>query len=114
MVRNIFIDGTDCRATFGVWVLKGGYDDLFSFPAMKEPDTNDWAEHDGEECAAARGDLLWKLDVDSAVRFSHENTDVQTLYKDYLGTPCGEKAHHLLHTDHESWTVPPKREGVEY
>ena len=56
--------------------------------------------HEGVEMAAARGDKLWKLDAGSELRFSHENPDVQALYRAYLKTPLGERAHHLLHTDH--------------
>ena len=53
--------------------------------------------HEGEELAACRGRKLWGLDGASKVRFSHENPDIQTLYKEYLGKPLSEKAHHLLH-----------------
>ena len=56
--------------------------------------------HEGQELAKVRGKKLWKLDSDSSVRFSHENTDVLALYQEYLGKPLGEKSHHLLHTDH--------------
>ena len=35
--------------------------------------------------------------------FSHENSDIITLYNDYLKAPLSEKAHHLLHTDHNAW-----------
>ena len=53
--------------------------------------------HEGEELAVCRGKKLWGLDGASKVRFSHENPDIQTLYKEYLGKPLSEKAHHLLH-----------------
>lgn len=53
--------------------------------------------HEGQELAACRGKKLWGLDGASKVRFSHENPDIQTLYKEYLGKPLSEKAHHLLH-----------------
>ena len=53
--------------------------------------------HEGEELATCRGKKLWKLDSNSQVRFSHENPDIQALYKEYLGKPLSEKAHHLLH-----------------
>ena len=56
--------------------------------------------HDGVEMAASRGAQLWKADAKSSVRFSHENPDVQALYRTYLKAPLGEKAHHLLHTDY--------------
>ena len=49
MKTNIYIDGTDARAAFGVWVVRGGYNDLLAYPAMKEPAANDWPEHDGLE-----------------------------------------------------------------
>ena len=57
---------------------------------------------EGQELAAYRGKKLWKLDSNSLVRFSHENSDVQALYQEYLGAPLSEKAHHLLHTDHNA------------
>lgn len=61
--------------------------------------------HDGVEMAQYRGDILWGLDKDAKVRFSHENPDVQALYAEYLETPLGEKSHHLLHTEYESWDI---------
>ena len=62
--------------------------------------------HDGEECAEARGNVLWRLDHKMPLRFSHENPDVQALYKEYLGKPLSERSHHLLHTDIEAWQMP--------
>ncbi len=62
---------------------------------------------DGVELAEYRGGALWDMDKNEKVRFSHENTDIQTLYRDYLEKPCGERAHHLLHTDHDAWRMPP-------
>ncbi|MGN1001624.1 MAG: NADH-dependent [FeFe] hydrogenase, group A6 [Oscillospiraceae bacterium] len=64
--------------------------------------------HDGCELAGERGDVLWELDADAEIRFSHENPDVNALYAEYLGTPLSEKAHHLLHTDHHAWEMPAK------
>lgn len=62
---------------------------------------------DGEELAEYRGDALWDMDKQEKIRFSHENSDVQTLYREYMEKPCGERAHHLLHTDHSAWQMPP-------
>ena len=56
--------------------------------------------HEGQELAAPRGSLLWKLDAGSEIRYSHENPDIQALYRAYLKKPLGERAHHLLHTEH--------------
>ena len=65
--------------------------------------------HEGVEMAASRGSQLWKLDAKAELRFSHENPDVQELYRVYLKKPLGEKAHHLLHTDHDAWSAMPEQ-----
>ena len=65
--------------------------------------------HEGAELAAERGDRLWQLDAGSNIRFSHENPDIQTLYREFLGAPLGEKSHHLLHTNHRGWSMPAAR-----
>jgi iron-only hydrogenase group A len=41
---------------------------------------------------------IYSEDESKKMRKSHENPDVQTLYKEFLGAPLGEKSHHLLHT----------------
>ena len=63
--------------------------------------------HYNEERAAERGEVLYNYDEKNVLRFSHENPEVQTLYTEYLKEPCGELAHHLLHTDHTGWDMPP-------
>ena len=62
--------------------------------------------HEGQELADTRGRVLWNLDKNSVLRYSHENPDVQALYKEYLEKPLGHKSHHLLHTDLTEWSVP--------
>ena len=47
---------------------------------------------------AERAKALYSEDADKAIRKSHENPSIKTLYKEYLGEPGSEKAHHLLHT----------------
>ncbi len=56
--------------------------------------------HDGEELAFERGKNLYYLDENAAFMYSHENPDIDLLYKEYFGEPNGHKAHMLLHTDH--------------
>ena len=46
----------------------------------------------------ARTKALYKDDEKCAIRQSHNNPEIQAIYKDYLGQPLGEKSHHLLHT----------------
>lgn len=53
-----------------------------------------------------RGELLYKLDRLSPMRFSHENPEINVLYKHFLEKPLSEKAEEILHTDHESWSMP--------
>ena len=62
--------------------------------------------HEGEELADTRGQILWNLDKNSVIRYSHENPDVIALYREYLEKPLGQKSHHLLHTDLTEWSVP--------
>ena len=56
--------------------------------------------HDGEEYAELRAPTLYELDRRKPIRFSHENPEIVRLYEDYLGKPCGERPHHLLHVEH--------------
>ena len=65
--------------------------------------------HDGPEMAEARGNVLWSIDKKSPVRFSHENPEIQTLYREYLRAPLSGRSHHLLHTDHEGWKMPNQK-----
>lgn len=62
--------------------------------------------HDGCELAESRGNVLWNLDKNETLRFSHENPDVLELYRSYLDAPLGNLSHHLLHTDHHGWKMP--------
>ena len=65
--------------------------------------------HDGKEMAEYRGGVLWNLDKKAAIRYSHENSDVMELYRDYLKAPLSHRAHHLLHTDHHGWKMPNEK-----
>ena len=65
--------------------------------------------HDGQELADERGKILWAIDKDEKIRFSHENPDVIALYQEYLSAPLGKRSHHLLHTDHHGWKMPNQK-----
>ena len=47
-----------------------------------------------------RAAALYREDAGKPIRKSHENPFIQELYKEFLGKPCGEKSHHLLHTQY--------------
>ena len=50
------------------------------------------------EIVHERAKAIYAEDLDKPLRASHLNPEVQQLYKDFLGEPYGDKAHHLLHT----------------
>jgi NADP-reducing hydrogenase subunit HndD len=54
--------------------------------------------HGDSNVIRARFDAIYREDASKTVRKSHENQYVQKLYKEFLGAPMSEKAHHLLHT----------------
>ena len=45
-----------------------------------------------------RAKALYDEDKIMPLRKSHENSQIQALYRDYLGKPGGELSHHYLHT----------------
>ena len=49
---------------------------------------------------ARRAEALYTADRNNAVRKSHENEAVMTLYTEYLGKPGSHKAHEILHTSY--------------
>ncbi|MCF0114992.1 MAG: iron hydrogenase small subunit [Erysipelotrichaceae bacterium] len=51
---------------------------------------------------AKRAAALYTEDEKQVYRQSHNNPQIQKLYKEYLGEPCGHKAHELLHTSYVS------------
>lgn len=54
---------------------------------------------------AERAKVLYNIDSANTLRKSHENPAVVELYKEYLGKPGSEKAHHLLHTTYVKRSV---------
>ena len=55
-----------------------------------------------------RAKVLYSEDEKQAVRQSHNNKQIQALYKDYLGEPNSHKAHELLHTSYKARERFPK------
>ncbi|MGM9662359.1 MAG: NADH-dependent [FeFe] hydrogenase, group A6 [Oscillospiraceae bacterium] len=49
---------------------------------------------------AKRAEALYSEDERNVLRQSHNNTQIQKLYADYLGEPCSHRAHELLHTSY--------------
>ena len=51
-----------------------------------------------ETYRAKRAAVLYEEDERQPIRQSHNNPDIQKIYKDFLGEPCGELSEKLLHT----------------
>ena len=49
-----------------------------------------------------RAQALYSEDERQALRQSHNNTQIQALYKEFLGEPNSHKAHELLHTTYKA------------
>ena len=54
-----------------------------------------------KDIRAERAKALYKEDREKALRKSHDNTEIKTLYTEYLGKPGSHKAHELLHTHYQ-------------
>ena len=59
-----------------------------------------------EELYGVRGERLYDIDRACKLRFSHENPEVQQLYREFLGEPLSHRSEELLHTDHRAWDMP--------
>ena len=57
-----------------------------------------------------RAKALYDEDRSKPLRKSHENAEVQQIYKEFLGEPCGHKSHELLHTHYVKRDKYPKLE----
>lgn len=53
-----------------------------------------------QDMRTMRAKVLYDNDAAKPIRKSHENPSIQKVYKEYLGQPGGEKAHHILHTSY--------------
>jgi NADP-reducing hydrogenase subunit HndD len=51
-----------------------------------------------EEVLKKRAEALYGLDRKRTIRRSHDNPDIQRVYKEFLGRPLGPVSHKLLHT----------------
>ncbi len=58
-----------------------------------------------DEVRKARMAGLYKDDREKTLRCSHQNPQIAKIYADFLGSPCSEKAHHLLHTHYEAMPI---------
>jgi NADH-quinone oxidoreductase subunit G len=61
-----------------------------------------------DEIRKMRMEGLYKDDREKAIRCSHQNPQIAKIYEDFLGAPCSEKSHHLLHTHYTAKPVYAK------
>ncbi len=55
---------------------------------------------DDKDVRKKRMNAIYAEDEGKTLRKSHENKDLQQLYKDFLGEPLGHLSHELLHTEY--------------
>ncbi len=55
-----------------------------------------------ERTLEARAGALYNLDRSRTIRRSHENPDIQRVYKEYLGRPLSALSHKILHTKYKA------------
>lgn len=55
-----------------------------------------------EECLRKRAEALYSLDRNKTIRRSHENPEIQKIYKEFLGRPLSPMSHQLLHTHYHA------------
>lgn len=53
------------------------------------------------EIRKKRAEAIYREDEGMKIRKSHENPEVQQIYKEFLGEPLGHKSHELLHTHYK-------------
>ena len=53
------------------------------------------------EIRKKRAESIYKEDAGKPLQKSHENPQLDLLYKEFLKAPLGEVSHHLLHTSYE-------------
>jgi NADP-reducing hydrogenase subunit HndD len=56
--------------------------------------------HGNADILKKRQMAIYQEDKNKTLRKSHENPYILELYKEFLGKPMSEKAHHLLHTEY--------------
>lgn len=49
MTGRLYIDGKDAYTEYGVYVERGGWNELIAYPSLKAVESNDWQEKDGIE-----------------------------------------------------------------
>lgn len=101
MIDNCYIDGISTQSRFGVWVTKGGYKDLFTFPALVDPDKNDWPEEDGIEVDLSAPKLQEK---EVTISFLASNPDIDVCnFIAFISTP----GYHVLRVPslNRSWRL---------
>ncbi len=54
------------------------------------------------ECLKRRAEALYGIDRNKTIRRSHENPDIQRIYKEFLGRPLSAVSHKLLHTHYSA------------
>jgi len=80
MKDHWYIDNTDIFESFGVGITKKGFNDLFLFPSLKDPDYNDWPEYDGIEVDLSNPVLNNKTVKVTFASLTSDNDNIDNFY----------------------------------
>lgn len=100
-LRRCYINNVDIYAEYGVWITKGGYNNLISFPDLRDPEKNDWPEEDGIEVDLETPTLKEK-EVTISFLASNPTIDV-SMFIDFMCQP-GYKVFVIPSLQH-SWAL---------
>ena len=95
-------DGTSPYAFIEIMCCPGGCINGGGQPFVKPIFLPNEGDDILETYRAKRASVLYSEDERLVIRQSHNNKDIQKLYKDYLGKPGSELAEELLHTSYEA------------
>lgn len=70
MIGRLYIDGKDVYEEYGVYIVRGGWNELVAFPPLKAVNSNDWQEEDGIE-ADLSSPVLNTREVSLKIAFSN-------------------------------------------
>ncbi|KAK8811497.1 hypothetical protein WA158_003231 [Blastocystis sp. Blastoise] len=60
-----------------------------------------------KKAVTKRMEAIYEIDSGKKIRKSHENPDIQTIYKEFFEKPNSHKAHDLLHTTYKQQPISP-------
>jgi len=83
MTGKIFLDDNDMYTTYGVFALRGSYNDLMRLPDFKEPSSYSWHNEDGED-VDLRNRMVTGRDITLTLLLSGTTMSEMFVYRNLL------------------------------